>query len=108
MAGPPGLLCTSLGWLTGQLPAGFLSSSQNPCQYIQRFLFKFLIFCLFLGFCFCLFALLEDTFCPLSQVMMIPRNLCLFYPFNNTSFAPVPLTCKGRAVEAKVKGNALS
>lgn len=56
----------------------------------------FLVFYLFLGFCL-YFFLLEDTLCPLPQVTIIPRNLCLFCAFNNISFASVPLTFDARA-----------
>ena len=44
---------------------------------------------------FC-FDLLEDTLCPLFQGMIIPNNLCLFYPITNTSFASAPLICDAR------------
>lgn len=54
-----------------------------------------LFFVCFLVFGFCLFY--WKTLCLLSQVRIIPQNLCLFYPFNNTSFTPAPRTCDARA-----------
>lgn len=95
-------------WLAHASTTSWLSVKFSESTSIHPEVFILVSYFLFLGFCFCLFALLEDTLCSLSQVMMIPWNLCLFYPFNNISFAPVPLTYEARAVEAKVKGKALS
>lgn len=103
VAGPPGLLWTSLGCLTGDCPpsAGFLSqcevqlpsrASQNPCQPIQRFLLCFFLFVRFIG-----------RHCLLSQVMIIPQNLCLL-PIEQHIFCfwASDLWCQGWGTKVRV------